>query len=115
MPVLRLNCRPRALASVRSQNVYQYTWDAVRVSALVFGGYCGVKLAWELAYEAMPDAFRSAELAKASGERGLASPPACRGCVARQGSAGDCRAFGWGNGLLNARVREEDGGRLVSV
>ncbi|KAA0151009.1 hypothetical protein FNF29_04899 [Cafeteria roenbergensis] len=50
----------------RPRNVYQYTWDAARVSALVFGGYCCVKLAWELAYETMPDAFRSAELAKAS-------------------------------------------------
>ncbi len=61
--------RPRLLVcrGSRSRNVYQYTWDAARVSALVFGGYCCVKLAWELAYETMPDAFRSAELAKASG------------------------------------------------
>jgi hypothetical protein len=53
---------------VRSQNVYQYAWDAARVGAVGYGVYCGVKLAWETAYEHIPDAFRSAELAKVSGK-----------------------------------------------
>jgi hypothetical protein len=49
--------------------VFQYSYDALRVAAAGTILYGTVKLCWEGAYEVLPDAFRSTELAAVSGER----------------------------------------------